>query len=356
MGLFRAERKAGNYPYACARVKSRKAFLLTRDNYPRLLVMDLPEISRFIGEGQYRKEVDDLSGRFSGVDLIEAATYLNLARTYHDLLKFTLGELREMVGSYINRWDLWNLKTVIRGKTYGAPWEEVSDDLIAAGAFDKSFFSTLFTCAGLQEMAELFQKATHEPDSGFLKLLRAGGQPSLADIENILDKEYYSTLLKSVPETVPANKLFLKFLKAEIDVVNLKTLFKLKFENTPSEKIPEYLVQGGDELTSRVLGRLAATENFAAFLSELEGLKVYEAVREAAAAAKEAGSLNRVIRDLDRHLMARAKEFSHLFPLSVLPIIDYLLRKKIEVDNLRIIARGKQSGLPEDVIRDLLLM
>jgi V/A-type H+-transporting ATPase subunit C len=39
-----------------------------------------------------------------------------------------------------------------------------------------------------------------------------------------------------------------------------------------------------------------------------------------------------------------------------LPIIDYRLRKKIEVDNLRSIARGKQSGLPEEDIRSLLVL
>jgi len=40
----------------------------------------------------------------------------------------------------------------------------------------------------------------------------------------------------------------------------------------------------------------------------------------------------------------------------VLPIIDFMIRKKIEVDNIRIIARGKESGLDVDHIKDLLVV
>ena len=43
-------------------------------------------------------------------------------------------------------------------------------------------------------------------------------------------------------------------------------------------------------------------------------------------------------------------------PLSVLVILDYIVRKDREVQNLRIIARGKESGLSPEVIRELLVI
>jgi V/A-type H+-transporting ATPase subunit C len=42
--------------------------------------------------------------------------------------------------------------------------------------------------------------------------------------------------------------------------------------------------------------------------------------------------------------------------LSILPIIDYLIRKKNEVDNIRIIARSKESGLDAELIKKLLVV
>lgn len=356
MRFLGSGKKAGNYAYACTRVKSRKNFLLARDTYPRMLVMDLSEIGRFIGEGQYRKEVDELSSKFSGVDLIETATYLNLARTYRDILNFTQGELREMVAHYLGRWDVWNIKTVMRGKSFGADWEEVSEELVPAGAFDMRFFSSLFSCATLEEMADLVRHANPGREPVMARLLGSGGKPRQSDIENEMDKEYYTALMRAVPQGNPANRIFRRYIAAEIDNVNLKTLFKLKFENVALEKVQELMIGGGEELSAAVLGKLAAAENFEAFLAELSSTRIFEGIREAAGRVQSAGSLNDVLLALDRELAGRAHQFSHLYPLSVLPVIDFLLRKKIEVDNLRTIARGKQSGLPEEEIRGLLVL
>jgi V/A-type H+-transporting ATPase subunit C len=45
----------GNYAYSCARVKAKKRFLLSKDTYSRMLVMDVYEVGRFLGETQYRE-------------------------------------------------------------------------------------------------------------------------------------------------------------------------------------------------------------------------------------------------------------------------------------------------------------
>jgi V/A-type H+-transporting ATPase subunit C len=259
-----------------------------------------------------------------------------------------------MVAHYLNRWDVSNIKTVMRGKSFGASWEEVSDDLVPAGAFDLRFYSSLFACSTMEEMVEQVRRAAPGRESPIGRLQAAGGKPGLADIENALDRQYYNALMGAVPATDQANRLFRRYIAAEIDTVNLKTLFKLKFEGVPMEKTQELLIAGGEELGAAALGRLAGAESYESFLSELSAARIFEGIREAAGRVKASGSLNEVLLALDRGLAARARQFSHLYPLSVLPIIDYLLRKKIEVDNLRTIARGKQSGLPEEEIRGLL--
>jgi V/A-type H+-transporting ATPase subunit C len=353
-----SEEGTGNYAYACARVKARKSKLLPRETYPRLLNMELPQIGRFIGEGQYRKEVDELASRYSGVDLIELATYLNLARTYTAILGFTRGDLRGMVRHYLNRWDVWNFKTVLRAKIYGASWKDVADEIIAAGAFEMSTFQEIFNSTTTEEMAATFMRSTPrtEYDSVLQRILRRGGPVPLADMENALDQEYYRLLLKSIPSDERADRFFLEYVRMEIDVLNLKTLFKLKWEKIGGEKASDLLIPGGALLAGSTLGRLAASDDYEKFLAELRTTALFEPVRTSAPDVPNLASLNRVLRDLDMHLMTRAMQFSHLYPLSVLPVIDYLLRKKTEVDNLRVVARGKQSGLPDETIRSLLVM
>ena len=350
----------GNYAYACARVKARKSLLLPKDTYPRFLNMDLPQIGRAIGEGQYRREVDELSPTHAGVDLIERATYLNLARTYHSVLEFTKGELHSMVSLFLNRWDVYNFKTVLRGKLAGVDWRHVEEELVPAGAFHVPLFRSLFESGGPEEMAALLGRAaqSYGLEPVLLRLIRehGGALPDLARLENEMEREYYHRLLEAVPENTRANRLFLGYLRVESDVVNLKTLFKLKFGEAAVQNASELLIPAGEELTPAVQKALVAAEGYGAFLAELSRLKLYERLREPASSAAAQGSLNEVLLALDRHLMQRALSFSHLYPLSVLPVIDYLLRKRTEVDNIRIIARGKQSGLPEETIRGLLML
>jgi V/A-type H+-transporting ATPase subunit C len=91
-------------------------------------------------------------------------------------------------------------------------------------------------------------------------------------------------------------------------------------------------------------------------LDDLAKLPFYEDIKEALETAKKTGSLNVVMLSLQRFQAAQAEKFSHLYPLSILPIIDYIIRKKIEVDNIRIIARGKATGMDADAIKKLLVM
>jgi V/A-type H+-transporting ATPase subunit C len=52
----------------------------------------------------------------------------------------------------------------------------------------------------------------------------------------------------------------------------------------------------------------------------------------------------------------KTKRFSYLYPLSVLPVLDYLLKKEREVYNLRAIIRGKQAGLSNEIIEELVVV
>ncbi|MCK9308426.1 MAG: V-type ATPase subunit, partial [Methanoculleus sp.] len=57
------------YIYACTRMRVRRSMLIPREDYLRMLNMSLPEITRFIGETNYRSEIDELGTSFSGINL-----------------------------------------------------------------------------------------------------------------------------------------------------------------------------------------------------------------------------------------------------------------------------------------------
>ena len=124
----------GNYPYVTARVRAKKAALLTRDVYDRMLQMEIPQIARLIGEGAYKEEILTLAAKLSGVDLIEVATSRNLAAVFTQIIGFSESELRQMIGWYLDRFDVQNIKTIVRGKLFGAAPGEISEDIVVVGS------------------------------------------------------------------------------------------------------------------------------------------------------------------------------------------------------------------------------
>jgi V/A-type H+-transporting ATPase subunit C len=347
--------RKGNYAYACARVRGKKSLLLTKDNYPKLLMMDLNEIGRFLGETQYHVEMAELASRYSGVNLIEIGTNRNLARIYRQVLNFCSGELKNMVSSYLARWDEWNVKTILRGKHYGATVEEIVEDLVPAGRFDEEYLRSLI---GLESVSDILDAVGKKGGSAIPNEIRASYEDTgaLEPLEEYFDKIYYSRLLESIRGKNRPERLFLAFIQKEIDINNLRTLLKLKREGIPFERVRIYFIDGGKELRVNELVRLAGIESFEQMLDELSRFSFYEQIKDALEDAKETGSLTKVMLALQRYLAKEAEKFSHQFPLSILPILDYMLRKKVEVDNIRIIARGKESGLDMDVIKGLLVM
>src|SRR5437867_8764621 len=152
--------ESGNYPYVTARVRAKKAALLTKDVYERMLQMEAPQIARILGEGAYKEEILALAARVSGVDLIELATSRNLAAVYTQIIGFSEGELRRMIGWYLDRFDVQNIKTIVRAKLFGATPAEVSEDIVAAGSMRESFLQSLIQEPTLEEVFDRDRKST----------------------------------------------------------------------------------------------------------------------------------------------------------------------------------------------------
>ena len=154
--------------------------------------------------------------------------------------------------------------------------------------------------------------------------------------------------------------LFLNFVKKEIDIENLTTLMKIKFDLILHDKgidnAEDYIIPGGGELKGTGLKALLAANSYQQFVGELQRFSFYDDIAEAAESAEEKMTLSDMTRAAEKHLLRQADKFAKVYPLSVLPILNYLILKKIEVDNMRIIARGKESGLDIDTIRGLLVV
>lgn len=373
-----SRRKRSNYPYVVARIGAMRSRLLPADQYPKLLQMDIPEIARFLEESEYKREIDELAARFSGIDLLELALNLNLARTFKTILGFSEGELSLLVSAYLRRYDVWSLKSIIRGKYYHASLDEILQTIIPAGDLTIDYLIHLAKLGSIEEVLDELRarRSIFYPPLAMAKE-EFDQTKMLAPLENALDKAYYSSVFEDIeavkgkiPEPVemgtltalasffmPSSvRMFLEYFRTEIDLVNLKTLFRLKREALEPTEVMKHMVEGGLRLGVEQLSRLASAHSFSEFIAMLAETYYYPDLADAIATIEATGSLNEVEIALEKILINTARTISYEFPLSIAPVLWYMVRKNAEVYNLRVIARGKEARLSSDTIKKQLVI
>ncbi len=344
---------SGNYPYVCARVRAKRALLLPKDTYVKLLMMDTHEITRFLGESHYKKEITELGLKYTGFDLVEQALNRNLVELYHQILRFCEGDLYSMLSVYLQREDVWNIKTILRGKSYKANNNEIMSAIRSAGKYPEEYWRDLIQNSKTVEETILNLKENDYYET--IRPLKDEWELHPAECENKLEQAYYTSLLGSIHSRSEPNRLFLEFIRREIDLMNIKTLLMTKFEQVEPTKISTMLLWGGNT-PEKTMDLLTNATDFKQFLDELHKLPDYRTIHGIINTIEQTGSLSHVIRALEKEHLTKATKSSYLHPLSILPILDFFIRKKIEVENLRILARGKEKGLSQQVIKEMMVV
>jgi V/A-type H+-transporting ATPase subunit C len=346
---------SGNYPYVVARVKAKRRTLLPRETYSKFLMMSISEISRSLGETTYRTEIESMGLKYSGADLMEHALNQNMANTFKEILGFSKGHLRDMIEHYLNEWDVWNLKAIIRGIHFGAPREEVHETLIPAGRYSMEFWREL---ANKDDLEHVLEQLKH---TEYYEPLEAAwddyqNTKMLTVMETNLDKAYFDFLLSTIYPGTKAEKLFLEFIRIRIDTINLKTIFRFKFVKAPKSDILPFLLEGGLIFNMTKLEDMAEARDIDELIDKLKPMVIYQKIGKDLEQVKEEGTLNHLINVLQRYFLETTKRFAYTSPISILPVLDYFVRKELEVKNIRAIVRGKSSDLPHDIIKDMLVI
>jgi V/A-type H+-transporting ATPase subunit C len=342
-----------NYEYVTARVRSRRSRLFDEDDYRKLTRMGTGEIARFMEESEYEAEMNALGSRHSGVDLIEYALNRNLAANFDDLLRWADGRLYDYIARYLRKFDAWNVKTTLRGVYSEADRTDVEDDFIRAGEFTEKQHSALLDAASMEEaIAATRGTMFHGPLEAALEVYEESDE--LVPLENAIDRAFYGHLLDGLPEEPDRpTELYIEFLRAEIDFRNLRNAFRLAYSGADMNPA-DYFIDGGRLFGEGDLRQLAQTPDELA--ARVRESPYGDDLDEALDALERARSLIGFENALDAALLEYSEQLSSRYPLSVCPVLGYVLAKEREIDNIRAIARGREAGLSEEEIQDELVI
>jgi len=340
-----------NPEYVVARVRARRGSLYGDEEYRKLTRMGPAEIARFMEESSYGAEINALGSRHGGVDLIEYALNRNLAEQFDAVLDWSEGSLYDLIARYLRKFDAWNVKTVIRGVYTDAEQSAVEVDLIRAGEFDDRRIRRLLEADSIDGVIEVLEDTIYgEPlREAYAEFEETG---VLVPLENAVDRAFYERLLSGLGGDEPTRQ-YEAFLKAEVDFRNATNALRLARSGADIDPAA-YFIEGGDLFTRSSLARLAQNlDELVEYIGDSGyGDELGPALRE----LEEADSLIAFEHAIDAALLAYGDRLGTIHPVSVTPVISYILAKERETENIRAIARGKEAGLSPDEIESELVI
>ncbi len=362
--------------YVCTRFRVRKTQLYPREEYMRILQMDIPEIAHFLSKGSYGSEITELSQTLSGTELIEAALNLNLARTFQSALRISQGDLHSLVSRYLHRWDIANVMAILRGIEHAIPKAQLQKYMVPAGELGRQRLEDLLALGTCEQVVDhLDGWVLHPVLAERPRLCEPKG--AFADLENDLYKRYYTDLIMYVRSGRRDGEILARYLRFEIDITNMKNLLRLHCgkEACDVQTIRKNMIPGG-YIPIEVFQRMYGMENREEFIHAfkqtailpiltraLRDLRQDESLDQEAAAEQvwerwhgRKRTAHEVEVAVTRVRLRRMEQMAQRHAFSALPILAYLELKRYEIVNLRAIALGKEFDLPSERIRRYLVL
>lgn len=346
-----------DWGYINARMRGMKSRLLDHRTLDNLILQ--PDLVSLIGELEktpYRDDIIEARGRYSGMPCIEHALRSNFVRTFRKILDFARNEEAEQyIRIFLHRWDIQNIKTILRGKNIHVTNEEILDCIIPAGELDEATLTELVRQQDTKAVIDLL--ATWEISwakpltTAFPEFARSG---DLGMLECALDRYYYDDALRSVGAKGKNNAMIRNILSLEIDVVNIKTVLRMIRDHVDPEEAKKFLLDGGMELDQKKLGHLLTLHTIDDALHELAATR-YRFLNGTPETALRAQKISVIEKELERYLVQQGTKSFIGDPLSVASLIGYFWAKYNEITNIRVISRCKTADFPVENLREELV-
>jgi V/A-type H+-transporting ATPase subunit C len=375
---------AGEYDYGSARLRAMKSRLFKLADYETLLTHEsLDDVISSLAQSTYRAEIEAALVRYGGVRCVTEALRVNFAHTLSRIKTFFRGEARRLLGILLTRWDVFNLKTILRGLARGVPAEEILEVLVPAGELDEVALTQLAQQPDVRAMVDLmvtwrlpyaWQLATSMP-----AYVERG---DLAELELALDRFHHTEVLRSLTGATAGHRkvsaggrielvpqvgqpedynvaLVWEMIEVEIDIANILALLRLCHVPDWTERIharygvadaSPLLIPGG-QISGETLARLSLPTSVDDVVGGLANTPYGSLLQPLLEAYHQTLDLTPFQRELDRHLVRLGVGTFRREPLSLAPAIGYIWAKQAEVTNLRLIAHGKALGMDRDAIR-----
>ena len=331
--------------------------LLDRTVYKELL--DAPDYNRALGvleDTDYGGDLEHFMLEGARPTTVDRALNRNLARNFKKIKDFFTGKPLELVNCLLSRWDLYNLKTIMRGKRALVPNQEITRNLVPIGALDEAVLGEIINQPDLRASLDAMVVFSIEWPIRYGQAITASlteylREHDLAVLEMALDKFHYRQVIGLLKGGDANTALVREVVGMEVDTLNINTVMRICGLELKERRPEDFFIPGGSiegpEVFVRLMGGGQPEEAYNNLLHRFPQYR--EPLQKAWSRFEEKGE-SAFQDEMEKHMIVRCLGMSK-DPLGIGVIIEYMWKKYLEVTNLRIIMRGKSIGLIESQIR-----
>ncbi|MFH1835870.1 MAG: ATP synthase A1 subunit C [Methanobacteriota archaeon] len=339
-----------NYGYACTRIGVLKRSLMSPESIRNLASSSSSsEVIRMLGETDYAKDLDEMSIKHRGGNLIEMAIGRNIAREFRKIAVMTPYKSRDAIMTLLGKWDVHNIKVILLGKYLGHETDEIKPLLVPAGNLSWDKLNVMLERTSVEDVVDHLLNSEY---GGVLseKMLEYKSSGEVTPLLSALDGYYYASLMTILTDSVPGPAIIM-LVKAEIDIKNLMMVLRSKNEGIDGSETQDYLISGG-HLPQSMLKELLECKSVEEAVNKIKD--EFDLTEELEKYSVD-HSIVHFENKLEASLALKKIEKLRYSTMSLEAIVGHIYRKEEEANNIRKIARAKEFNLPEDEIEEMLV-
>jgi len=263
------------------------------------------------------------------------------------LLRPLTGADRQFILYWTERFEVSNVKTLIRAKMSGERYASLAPRLIDMGPFARLNLDDLMHA---EDVTELFRRLEASPYADIVRHARRAFEESHDPfiLDATLDRSYYEGLVRRAqPIEAEAGKPFRDLMASLIDRVNLVWLMRYRFNyGLPPAQVYYLLVGGHYRLHADVLQRLVTQPSVEAVVANLPP--------EYARSLRGAHSIMEVFCTLEADAAEQARHILHSAAYPLARAYAYLILRERDLRGVRAVLRGRHLRLSPNAIRQAL--
>jgi V/A-type H+-transporting ATPase subunit C len=317
-----------------------------------ILKPDVESVITELTNTAYKDEIEKARVQYHGIMCIEVALRRDFSAAFRKILRFMKGdESEKYIKILLGRWDVQNLKTILRGKNIHIPSAEILECLIPAGELDEITMVELIKQPDVKAVIDLLATWGISYAKPLTRNFKEYSEKrDLAILEYAIDRYYYKNALKAVNGESYDDRLVRDMVMTEIDVTNIKIVLKMIRDKIDVEEVQGYLIEGGTSLTPEKLLAMVKTGTLEGAIKLLETTP-YGFLTKVPNDILKTGNISVLEKELEKYLIKLGISRFLGDPLSIAIPIAYIWAKYNEITNIRIIARCKTADVPEKEVR-----